>query len=274
MLTIYEQAVVAIFHNAVFHLTASEFAAVASSKIEKVGDRAWGEGLAADVTAMLAFGNGKRAITLPSPVAGLRGIVIKTKDEPPDPLHVLTGDDIRAGRLGPPVQIVDMDGLRLISHELVHAVQIIRAGSGTAFIARYLASAGYLMGRGLSQDDAYEFSPFEIDAYAFEQALEEVLTPQRNKILFSQAVMDYTRFGRIGVYWLGKLGYQDKLDEMPDTGTQSKAGKKLAEMFRVAFANQRQQRRNTLLTKLRMATPPVPSSVLEWGKYLLPQFLF
>ena len=90
------------------------------------------------------------------------------------------------------VKCIDKDRLALLSHELQHAVQIAlfeknKGGKGQLFLEAYLLSYATNLLLGLKGADAYTCIPFEIEAFAFGNAVGKVLQSERNLKAFNEA---------------------------------------------------------------------------------------
>jgi len=120
--------------------------------------------------AQLAFDNDADAITLP----GVFGTMVFARS----PLRPCAGFQIRS----------TMD-FALVGHELVHALQINRI-TGARFLAQYLAEYGYNITIGMAPKAAYECISFEVEAFAFQHALEQIMARGNNKALFAGACCD------------------------------------------------------------------------------------
>jgi len=179
-----EKCTVAIFHNALNTLKESEFNSIIKDTTiqtkTNIFENAANMSLAELALALLqkklyellvsiSFSGGAAAVTIPPNLSDTGKTLIATKK----PANACDGGKIK-----------DKGALTLLAHELQHNVQILRTGdgSGDPFISEYLNA--YIDNRGnkmMSGQKAYECIPFEIEAYALQNALDVVLTGENIK---------------------------------------------------------------------------------------------
>jgi hypothetical protein len=120
----------------------------------------------------IAFAGDANAITLPSCLTGAANTLIVTKQR------------LDIGGFGDRnVPLINSKELELLSHELVHALQIARDGSsdGRKFLADYVTAYITNKEKYKTAHEAYENIPFEKEAFAFEGALRNILRKEETR---------------------------------------------------------------------------------------------
>src|SRR5262249_32660259 len=121
----------------------------------------------------IAIDGGAEAITLPPVLSGTNGSTIVWAKVPPT---VGPGDKL------------DVNMAALIGHELVHVIQQKRwpgkTTDGTAFIAEYILDNQRNIKKGMDGKAAYENIHFEVIAYAFQEAMQNVLRKDEFRKMF------------------------------------------------------------------------------------------
>lgn len=132
------------------------------------------------VIAGMAFAGGANAITLPSPLSnnGNKIVIVSTKS--------IRGSKPGAKPDDEPT-VADKFNLALEAHELQHVVQMVRAKKGSEFLAKYLtAYVGNRVKYKMSDQDAYELIPAEIEGHAVQTAVGKVLKDATNLKKFKE----------------------------------------------------------------------------------------
>jgi RHS repeat-associated protein len=218
-----EKCAIAIFHHAVFDLTADEFTSVIGTMIgidkflfDKLKELGLGDvGILLNMTAeewrklivRIAFGGGATAITLPPFLAPNETTRIVVKS-------MVGGCD--------GANVSNVGEVALVGHELVHTLEIFRScgknkDKGQRLVTDYLNTYLRNLGRGMGAQKAYECIPSEILGHAFQAAVNAVLNGPANQKLFAAACGAYTDKGALSL------------------NTNNAAAANLAEQFRREF---------------------------------------
>jgi hypothetical protein len=185
-----EKAMIAVFHNAVDNLTDAEFSKIINevtigndSTLSAQGERrplekitARGGDALRSAFISITFSGGAAAITLPPELSSTRKTMIVSKE----PLKPTDGK-----------RVTNYEQFILLGHELQHAIQIER--SKGAFVSQYLNSYTHnRVNRFMPEDEAYRSIPAEIEAYAFEAALQQVLRTKASRDEFERVCNKYS----------------------------------------------------------------------------------